>query len=171
MKKELSLKKIGFISKLNGFNGELVIAGSGEDFHAEKFLFILIDGIAVPFSVEEIFDKGGNVIVKLEDINDEASARRFIKLEVFIEQKKRKSKSEIISVQDLINYHLIDSTFGDLGPIIRIDEFPQQEIAVCIVKEKEVLIPINNDFIDSIDDENRLINMSLPEGLIDVYLL
>ncbi|MCX6276063.1 MAG: ribosome maturation factor RimM [Bacteroidetes bacterium] len=171
MKKDLSLKKIGFISKLNGFNGELVIAGTSEDFLTEKFLFMFMDGMPVPFSVEEMFDKGGNVIVKLEDVNDEDSARRFIKLEVFIVQKKRKPKSEINSIHDLLNYHLIDSTFGDLGPIIRIDEFPQQEIAVCIVKEKEVLIPINNDFIDDIDDENRQILVTLPDGLIDLYLL
>ncbi len=59
---------------------------------------------------------------------------------------------------------------GDLGPIIRIEEYPQQEIAVCIFNEKEVMIPLNPDFIESIDDVQKSILVSLPDGLIDVYL-
>ena len=44
------------------------------------------------------------------------------------------------------------------------------EIAVCEVNEKQVLIPLTNDFIEEIDDERRIIRMSLPDGLIDLYL-
>ena len=169
MKKELSLKKIGFISKLNGFKGELVLAADGEDFFDEKFLFMNRDGIPVPFFVEDMFEKGGSVIVKLEDINDEEHALLLVKEEVFILQKK-KNKAEKFSSQDLVGFTIIDAVFGDLGPILRIDDLPQQEIALCRVKGKEVLIPLNDDFIDSIDEEKKQLNVKLPDGLIDLYL-
>jgi len=171
MKKEFSLKKIGFISKLNSFKGELVLATNEEGFFDEKFLFMMMDGIPVPFFVEDIFEKGGNVVVKFEDINDEPAALQLVKHDVFIEQGKKKKSKGQVSIQELMSYRIIDAAFGDLGPIIRIEEYPQQEIAVCVVKEKEVLIPLNPDFIERIDDEKRTILVSLPDGLLDVYLL
>ena len=92
MKKDLSLKKIGFISKLNGFKGELVLATNEDNLFDEQFMFVMIDGIQVPFFVEDIFEKGGNVIVKFEDVYDEPKALQLVKHEVFIEQKKGKKR-------------------------------------------------------------------------------
>ena len=167
----LNLKKIGFISKLNGYNGELVLATDHDDFIEDEFLFIKMDGIAIPFAVEDIFEKGGRLVVKFEDVNNEETALRFVKQEVFAGTKTKKKKTtQNFSPSSLIGYRLEDTSYGDLGPIIRIDEFPQQQMAVCIIKEKEALSPLNEDFIDSIDEDERRIVVSLPEGLIDLYL-
>jgi 16S rRNA processing protein RimM len=171
MDQQPHLKKIGFISKLNGYKGELVLATDEDDIFEEEFLFMKMDGIAVPFFVEEIFEKGGSVVVKFEGVNDEAQALRFVKQEVFISQKKKakeNKKADPASLQELVNYHLVDSVSGDLGPIIRIDEFPQQQIAVCVIKEKEIMIPLNDDFIDEVDSLNRRIMVTLPEGLLEI---
>jgi 16S rRNA processing protein RimM len=165
-----TLKKIGFISKLNGFKGELVLITEVDDVVDEEFLFMKMDGIPVPFFVEDIFEKSGNFIVKLEDVNDEFFAQRFLNHDVFVERKSRKKNIETFSSHELINYHIIDTVFGDLGPIVRIDNFPQQEIAICILKEKEIMIPLNDEFIDEIDDDQMRIAMTLPEGLINLYL-
>jgi len=171
MKSEnFQLKKIGFISKLNGYKGELVLASGDDDFLEEKFLFMKIDGIDIPFAVENIFEKGGNVIVKFEDVDNEEQAVMFMNQEVFMEQKRKKKSRGVESILDLVGFHLLDSASGDLGPIIRIDEFPHQQIAVCIVNGKEILIPLNDDFIDEIDDENKQIKVTLPDGLVDIYL-
>ena len=147
-----------------------MLAADQDDFFEEEFLFIKMDGIPIPFAVEELFEKGGRLVVKFEDVNDEEKALRLVKQEVFSEIKTKKKGNENLSTAGLIGYHLIDSSFGDLGPIIRIDEFPHQQMAVCIIKEKEALIPLNEDFIESIDDEQRRMIVSLPEGLIDLYL-
>jgi 16S rRNA processing protein RimM len=166
----LNLKKIGFISKLNGYKGELVLVSDVEDLSREKFLFMKMDGIPVPFLIEELFEKSGNFIVKLEDVNDEFFAQRFLNHDVFIESKGRKKTAELFSSHEFLDYHIIDTSFGDLGPITRVDDLPQQEIAICIFKEKEIMIPLNDDFIDEIDEEKRIIKVSLPEGLVDLYL-
>lgn len=170
MTKKLNFRKIGFISKLNGFKGELVLASDEDGFFDNEFLFMQMDGIPVPFYVEDIFEKGGNVIVKFEDVNDEAEAQRFLRKEVFAELKKKDKSASSISVKDLVGYHIIDSIAGDLGPIASIEEFPQQEIAVCNIKGKQVLIPLNADFINGIDDEERKVYVNLPSGLVDLYL-
>ncbi len=171
MKNEkFNLKKIGFISKLNGYKGEVVVAGSTTDLTNEKFLFMMMDGIAVPFVVQKIFEKGNNTIVKFEDVNDEEYAKRFVSKEVFIEVKKGSRRKEELIADDYLNFSILDSSFGELGKIIRVEEYPQGQVAVCKVKEKEVLIPLEKDFIDEIDFDSQKIFVSLPEGLIDVYL-
>ena len=165
-----NLKKIGFISKLNGYKGELVLITEVDDVVDAKFLFMKMDGIPVPFFVENIFEKSGNFIVKLEDVNDEFFAQRFLNHDVFIEKKSRKKNTESFSAHELMDYHIIDSVSGDLGPIIRIEDFPQQEIAICVLKGKEIMVPLNDEFIDDIDEERMRISMTLPEGLVDLYL-
>jgi len=165
-----NLKKIGFISKLNGYKGELVLVTDVDDVVKEKFLFMKMEGIPVPFFVEDIFEKSGNFIVKLEDVNDEFFAQRFLNHDVFIERKSRKKNTETFSAHELNDYRIIDSSFGDLGPIVRIEDFPQQEIAICVLKGKEIMVPLNDEFIDDIDDELKVVSVTLPEGLVDLYL-
>ena len=164
-----NFKKVGFVSKLNGFQGELVLASKDDDVFDAEFLFLKLDGINVPFHIEEVFEKGGNIIVRLEDVNDEVQAQRYVNSEVFMETKKKPGK-HTLAAHELVNYRIIDAAYGDLGPILRIDELPQQEIAVCQVGGKQVLVPLNNDFIDEIDRESKSIKMTLPDGLIDLYL-
>jgi 16S rRNA processing protein RimM len=43
---------------------------------------------------------------------------------------------------------------------------PQQEIAVVVYQNKEVLIPLNEKLIVSIDEDKKVILMDLPEGLL-----
>jgi len=166
----LNLKKIGFISKLNGYKGELVLITDVDDVVREKFLFMKMDGIPVPFFVEDIFEKSGNFVVKLEDVKDEIFAQRFLNHDVFVERKSRRKNAETFSSHELTDYHIVDSVSGDLGPIIRIDEFPQQQIAICIHKGREIMVPLNDEFIDDIDDERKQVAVTLPEGLVDLYL-
>jgi len=166
----INLKKIGFISKLNGYKGELVLVTEDDSVAREKFLFMKMDGIPVPFFVEDIFEKSGNFIVKFEDVNDEFFAQRFLNHDVFVERKGKKKNTESISAHELIDYHIIDSTYGDLGAIIRVEDFPQQEIAICVLKGKEIMVPLNDEFIDDIDEVTMRISMTLPVGLVDLYL-
>ena len=37
-------------------------------------------------------------------------------------------------------------------------------------KETEILFPLNEDFIVEIDDEEKILTLDLPEGLLDIYL-
>ena len=38
------------------------------------------------------------------------------------------------------------------------------------VDNKEVLIPLSEDFITEVDEQNKKIAFDLPPGLIDIYL-
>jgi 16S rRNA processing protein RimM len=166
------LTKIGFINKLQGYKGEvqcIIERGYVEDYQEEEFLFVMMDGIAVPWAVEEIKDKRGAAVIKFEHVNDEEYAKRFIDAEVFVEKRNKKSIEEP-NWEDLTGYEVIDKARGSLGIIKSIEEYPQQLIATVIIKEKEVLIPLNEDFLEKVDDDSKKLFLNLPEGLIDLYL-
>lgn len=168
-----TLSQIGFISKLSGFKGEVMLILENITFDSllkAKFLFIELNGIPVPFAVEEIKEKSGNAVVKFEDVNDVDYARRLVNNQVLIVSKRKKKTVKEASWMDMVGYEIIDPEYGSLGKIQKIEEYPQQMIATCNVNGKDVLIPLSEHLIKEINDEERKIYLELPEGLLDIYL-
>jgi 16S rRNA processing protein RimM len=62
----------------------------------------------------------------------------------------------------------VDLELGELGRIIEVIEFPQQEMAVISHNKNEIFIPINENLIEKIDKEKQYIYMNLPEGILDI---
>ena len=52
--------------------------------------------------------------------------------------------------------------------IIDIVENKNQDLFEVVVNEKRILIPIVDEFIVNIDNDNKKIVMNLPEGLTDL---
>jgi len=168
-----SLTQIGFISKPYGFKGELLFAiekGECEDYSHSKFFFFELEGKPVPFRVEEIKMKGSDLIVKAEDVNSEEEAKKLSGKIIFIEQSEIKSAENDITWNSLIGYQLFDEHYGKLGVLEEIEEYPQHLIGKSTFKTKEILFPLNEDFITQINDEKKEIHLDLPEGLLDLYL-
>jgi 16S rRNA processing protein RimM len=47
---------------------------------------------------------------------------------------------------------------------------PQQTMASMVYQNKEVLFPINDQFVKSIDQAAKKILVELPDGLLAIYL-
>lgn len=173
MKKIPKLTRIGFVSKPHGFKGELVFAienGTPEEYVDADFFWIELEGNPVPFFIEEIKITGSGMIVKLDDINTEAEARKISGKKIFADDVLIASMEEEISWESLIGYMIFDEAHGQLGLLERIEEYPQQIMAHCNVNGKEVLFPLHDDLITDIDDEKKELHLRLPDGLIDLYL-
>jgi len=172
MKEQPKLKRIGFVSRLHSYRGELscvIENGDVGDYENEKFLFLEIDGFHVPFLVQSYRDKNGMAIVKFEDVDDEEKAKRFVKKEIYAEDSGEKETEEI-TWEDLQGFEAIDEAHGSLGKIEKVEEYPQQFIATCRVNGKEVLIPLSDEIISGIDDEKKIVYLDLPEGLLNIYM-
>ena len=166
------LIQAGFIVKPYGFNGEVIIGAeitAAEDFPETDFIFLLIDGLPVPFKVEDSYLKNGQLIFKLEDVSSEAEAKRLNGVSLFIAADDYVPADEDVSFEQLKGFKVIDSLYGELGCIEGIDEYPMQLIARCIYNGHEVLFPLNDSIVDRIDAKRRIVKVTLPEGLIDVY--
>ena len=71
---------------------------------------------------------------------------------------------------DLKGFIAHDEHHGELGEIIEVHEYPQQYIAVVSYLLREIMFPLNDHIIQSIDEELGIVHVSLPDGLLDVYL-
>ena len=164
--------KIGKLKKPYGIKGELSLvfdkpAYAGVD---TEFYFLDIDAIFVPFLVEEItFITDTAARVKFEDFDDEARAARLANLPVFLlrEQVPEELDEENPGWDFFIGYRIIDQHDRDLGAIEGVDAATLNVLFIVKKANEEYLIPATDDFITRVNDEQKIICMNLPEGLID----
>jgi 16S rRNA processing protein RimM len=84
--------------------------------------------------------------------------------------KKPERDPDEFLITDLKGFFVHEKTYGELGEILEINEFPQQFIATLNYQSKEIMFPLNDDFIVEIDKKANVLRIDLPEGLLDVYL-
>ncbi len=166
-------KQVGLIVKTHGIKGELVVRLFDEfsiDDMDTEFLFIDLDGGLVPFFMEEAREKNKtDVLVKLELAQEETEMNRLMDARVYVKKGEAMEESnENSSVYQLIGYSTQAVGFGPLGKIAAIKDISKNPLFEIDFEGRELLIPIVEDFIVNIDDENETIIFDLPDGLIDL---
>ncbi len=163
---------VGIIRRSHGYkgHGKITIDDSYlEDFKKQKFVFIEIDGYKVPFRIEEI-SEDRDIIIKLAgcDSSEEMSRYQLNALYLLSEDVEVDDNEPLSQPNKLISMVIIDQSVGVvIGNIIRVDDYPQQKMAIILDENgKEVLIPLHDSLIDSISIEEQTIYMNLPEGLL-----
>ena len=164
--------RIGYFAKPHGIKGELSLVTDYDLFEDESdsFLICEMDGILLPFYVESFRYKNNDVIlVKLNDINDEKSAKKFVNQEVFYPANRLpKLLNEDLTWKRFVGYVLEDKTQGVLGVITHVDETTINILFKVDYRGKELLTPVADELVVSVDETQRKIIISLPEGIIDL---
>jgi len=165
--------KIGFIQKTHGVKGELSLILNDEVYLDEfdpKFLLLDIDNGLVPFYIESIRIKSNkSILVHLESIDTELKAKDLCGTEVYIETDVIEEKNNI-STDAFVGFKVSDKLKGNIGIITEIQEISHNTLFVLDFDGKEILFPINSDFILGINESKKEMSVDLPEGLIDLYL-
>lgn len=165
--------KIGVLAKPHGVKGEIsvsleegVYAG---DFESEFLLLDIEDGL-VPFYIESIRSKSNKyILVKLTDVETEDKVRKLAETDIYVLTSEMLINEEQPSAA-LVGFMVNDVAKGDVGTISGVQEIANNPLFEIDADGTEILIPINPDFILSIDEDSKIINMELPEGLVDVFL-
>ena len=167
-------QKIGFIRKMHGVHGDLVLEFEPEFewsvAEAERFL-LEIDGLLVPFFLKDEgirFKSAKSVILTFDWVENEKYARRLVGCPVFLFQNEIVDEAEEQMVSKFLHFTLVDEKMGDIGVITGADDFSGNVVFQVMFKGGEILIPFNEDFLISIDEEKKVLKLKLPEGLIDV---
>ena len=166
---------LGKITKKYSFKGELIInldTDEPEIYEDLKSIFININGKLIPFFIEKsTFQKKSTLRIKFEDVNSEEEASSMINKEAYLPlEDLPKLKGKKFYYHEIIGYNVVDSNYGDIGLIIKVDDKSLQSIFVVENKGKQILIPINDNIIETINRKNKTIYISAPNGLIDLYL-
>ena len=170
---------IGFTKKEHRLKGELKVLVEDEyleDLLKTPVIFLSIKGRHLPYFVEEA-KLDNELIIKLEDIDSKEAAHLLSSKEIFLQPanllKEEERELEFEDQSNLLfgylaGFTIVDLELGELGRIIEVIEFPQQEMAVISHNKNEIFIPINGNLIEKIDKEKQYIYMNLPEGILDI---
>ena len=164
---------IGRIIKPFGFQGEVKVLldiefEEGFDFEA---FFILENGKYIPYFISEVkqLARPEHIILKIDDIDSKEAAEKLVKKDIYLPKDDLNLEDESLLWQQLIGYRAMDEAIGELGEIENIYEMPMHEVAAVMYQGSEILIPLNEDVIASIDESKKIVYFNLPEGLLDIY--
>ncbi len=161
---------VGRLLKPHGIKGEITLLYNQSSYSEieSQFFIVEMDGLFVPFFVEEkriATDTSSRI--KFEDVNDEISVSKFSNKTVYLPKNVIKEEKEVNGWEILISYTAIDKELGELGEIIDIDTSTINNLFVIAAKDdEEILIPVAEEFIEGIDEKERIILFNLPAGLI-----
>ena len=180
------LQQVAQVLKSNGTDGELVMGFreiAPEDINLQEPVFIVFDGLPVPFYIESLTKRGNTkALVHLTDIRSMEDVEEIAGKAVYIEAEEM---PELTLEEDgyaaLVGWMVLTPS-GDFSTSLEMTEGEPELLEVgeitdfldipnnpCIEVETEngaVMLPLHEDFILSIDPEYQEIIMSIPEGLI-----
>lgn len=169
MIKESEVYKIGSITRTHGVRGEVSLSFTDDvwDRADADYLVLRIDGILVPFFIEEYrFRSDTTALVKFQDYDSADAAKELCGCDVYFPQALTPAPDGDcdISWRYFTGFHVVDEQKGDLGEITYVDDSTQN----VLFHAGEYLIPATDSFISHIDHHARIITMQLPEGLLDL---
>lgn len=170
MIKKEEVYKIGIFNKPHGIHGELSFTFTDDTFDRVDcdYLICLLDGIFVPFFIEEYrFRSDSTALVKLEGIDTSERARMFTNIEVYFPAKHAEEAAPgEVSWDFFVGFRVDDVRHGELGKVVEVDTSTLNTLFVVEQEEDELLIPAQEEFIVSIDQVRKIITVDLPEGLL-----
>lgn len=173
-----SVAVVGQLFKPHGIKGELSASLDYDDLSPAdlKCLITDIDGILVPFFVDSCRQRGGSSwLIKFDGIDNESDAAALANHELFalrsdLPDDSEGDDSEGVHLFDLVGYTLSDAGRA-IGTIEAIDDSTPNILFNVKTPEGDiVLVPFAEEFIAGLDTAEHVIDMELPEGLIDLNL-
>ena len=167
MIREDDVYKIGRIGKPHGIGGEVTLRFSDDVFDRvdADYLVLMVDGIFVPFFIEEYRFRSEEVaLVKVEDIDTMDRAAELTGCDVFFPRHLADIDNDVLTWSQIVGYDIVDVASGKV--IGRIESVDESTINVLLELADGTLIPAADEFIDDIDHEARKLFMSLPDGLL-----
>ena len=170
------LQQVAQVLKSNGTDGELVMGFreiAPEDINLQEPVFIIFDGLPVPFFIES-FAKRGNTkalvhltdICSMEDVEEIAGKAVYVSAENMPEMSLEEDGYAALVGWFVLTPSEDESELYEVGEITDFMDIPNNP---CIEVETEngaVIIPLHEDFILSLDSENQEIIMQIPAGLL-----
>ena len=161
-----NLQKIAKVLKSNGTDGELLIsffAMDPEDLEITEPVFILFDGLPVPFFVQSLRRRGQNkALVHLNGIYDPKDCEEVCGKDIYLPADAEAAYGEG-DFSFLVGWELRDAG-KSLGRIADFVDIPGNP---CLELEDGRLVPLHEDFITAVDEDSAVVEMELPSGLLD----
>ena len=170
--------QIAQVLKSNGTDGELVMGFreiAPEDINLQEPVFIIFDGLPVPFYIES-FSKRGNTkalvrltgISSMEDVDEIAGKAVYIEDDSLPEMSLEEDGFAALVGWTLLTPEIPDQVGDDVvvGEITDFIDIPNNPCIEVETEKGAVMIPLHEDLILSVDPEYQEIIMQIPAGLL-----
>ena len=175
---EEEITSVGKLLKTHALKGELNMLLDIDPGYLEEGnpAVLDIDGIYVPFYADSIRTKGSfSYLVKFDGIDSEFEAKKLVNKTVYALRDRLKEymlenyDEEYALYDDLVGYTIEDIDAGIIGKVVEIDTNTENELFIVETPDgNTVYIPLTEDFIEKMDEDNKNITMRLPDGLLDL---
>ncbi|EAR02410.1 ribosome maturation factor RimM [Maribacter sp. HTCC2170] len=166
---------LGKIVSKYSFKGEVLVkldTDEPEIYENMESVFVSLGNNLVPFFIDKCRLHKSNLLrIDFEEVKTENDADRIMGSELYLPLSfLPKLTGNKFYFHEVIDFTVIDSKHGDIGTIVSINDSTSQSLFEIEKDDKELLIPINDEIITMVDRDNKIINVTTPEGLIDLYL-
>lgn len=165
--------RIGRIGKPHGVRGEVTMQFSDDVFDRTDadYVFLKVDGLLVPFFIEEYrFRSDETVLMKFCDIDDADHARELTGCEVYFPRDySDDSADERVTWAEIIGYTVVADDGRRVGTIKAVDDSTINILLNVVAADgSEHLIPAVDDLIKDVDKAKKEIVMTIPDGLLNL---
>lgn len=157
--------RIAKVLKSNGVDGDVLV--SAPDVALEEIqgpVLIDFDGLPAPFFIESCSRRGtGKYIVHLTDVCNLEDAEELVGRFLMSDEVEEEDDA----VQDFTGWKVLNR--GDyVGTVTDCEPIPGN---LCLYLKPaedadEIIIPLHEDLIISIDEDSLTLNLNLPDGLL-----
>lgn len=170
--------KIGQLTRTHGVCGELAFRFIDDvwDRVEADYLFLQLDGLLVPFFLEEWRFRSDDVaLLKFEDIDSADQAQHIVGAEVYFPKHLTPDDVDELELEwrhftDFEVYN-IDSQSSEklIGKVVDVlDQTANVLLVVLTPAGKEVFVPAHEDFIIRADHRERHLYVNVPDELLNL---
>lgn len=166
---------LGKIVSKYSFKGEVLVKIDTDDlelYYTMESVFVSLRDNLVPFFITQCrLHKSQLLRIDFEDVNSEDEADKIIGAKLYLPLSiLPKLTGNKFYFHEIIGFTLIDDVHGNIGSIKSVNDTTSQALFEVEKGDKQLLIPINDRIITKVDRENKIIFVTTPEGLVDLYL-
>ncbi len=167
---------LGQVTKTFGFKGEVVIfldVDNPENYYKITSMFLEVNSKLIPYFTESVNyrNKSNQLTVKFQDINTHEEAIKLQGCNIYLPVEFLPPLSgNAFYFHEVVGYAVIEKSKGSLGTINQILDYPGNPLFEINYENKQILIPVRDQFIEKLDRNNKTIYLTAPEGLLDIYL-
>lgn len=161
------LLKIARIIKSHGTDGDLLadLSIPSEDIDKSEPVYIIFDGLPVPFFIESIAAKGNRrAIIRLTDIENLEDADEIAGKDIYLPDDGQYGHED--SPGNLEGWIVCDNDGNEIGEVTGFLDIPSNPCLTVLHEGKEAYIPFHEDLITGYDEASGKIRMTIPDGLL-----
>jgi 16S rRNA processing protein RimM len=165
---------VGKLTKTHGLKGELAIwldVDYPEEYEELDSILLDIKGELIPHFVEEIQIRVNKSIIKFEDIDTIEAAQKIVNCDLYLPNDNLAELDEDqFYYHEIIGFDIVDDIQGKLGKVTAVYTSEAQDLIAMNYQNNEILIPVSDEIVKTINREKEELYTNLPEGLLEIYL-